>query len=65
MNPRCPICGAASPPPGGNPHRPFCSSRCKMIDLDRWLSGDYRIPGEPVPDQEPQREVEAPGPDAN
>jgi endogenous inhibitor of DNA gyrase (YacG/DUF329 family) len=29
---------------------PFCSERCKMADLGRWLSGDYRVPGEPVPE---------------
>jgi endogenous inhibitor of DNA gyrase (YacG/DUF329 family) len=27
--------------------RPFCSERCKMADLGRWLSGDYRVPGRP------------------
>jgi endogenous inhibitor of DNA gyrase (YacG/DUF329 family) len=25
--------------------RPFCSERCKLVDLGRWLSGAYRIPG--------------------
>jgi len=25
--------------------RPFCSERCKMADLGRWLAGDYRVPG--------------------
>jgi len=25
--------------------QPFCSERCKLIDLERWLSGDYRVPG--------------------
>jgi uncharacterized protein len=36
--------------------RPFCSERCKMADLGRWLRGDYRIPGpaaEPWPDEAP------------
>jgi endogenous inhibitor of DNA gyrase (YacG/DUF329 family) len=28
--------------------RPFCSERCRLLDLGRWLDGDYRIPGEPV-----------------
>jgi uncharacterized protein len=28
----------------GNPFRPFCSERCKMIDLDHWLEGRYRVP---------------------
>lgn len=27
----------------GNPNRPFCSERCKLIDLDNWLSERYRI----------------------
>jgi endogenous inhibitor of DNA gyrase (YacG/DUF329 family) len=28
--------------------RPFCSERCKLADLARWLSGDYHVPGEPA-----------------
>jgi endogenous inhibitor of DNA gyrase (YacG/DUF329 family) len=28
--------------------RPFCSERCKMEDLRRWLTGEYRVPGEPL-----------------
>ncbi|NLI30139.1 MAG: DNA gyrase inhibitor YacG [Nitrospiraceae bacterium] len=28
-----------------NPWRPFCSERCKMIDLGRWAKEDYRIAG--------------------
>jgi endogenous inhibitor of DNA gyrase (YacG/DUF329 family) len=39
---RCPICDAAMP---GNwqeyPDYPFCSKRCRIIDLGRWLGGDY------------------------
>jgi hypothetical protein len=26
---------------------PFCSPQCKLVDLDRWLEGSYRVPGEP------------------
>lgn len=29
-----------------NPHRPFCSDRCRLIDLGGWAQGRYRIPGE-------------------
>lgn len=29
----------------GNPYRPFCSERCKKMDLGAWASGDYVIPG--------------------
>jgi len=37
---RCPICGK----PAVEKTRPFCSARCKQIDLGRWLSGRYVIP---------------------
>jgi uncharacterized protein len=30
---------------GNNPHRPFCSDRCKLIDLGAWTEEKYRIPG--------------------
>ncbi len=42
---RCPICKAETTWEE-NPHRPFCSERCKLIDLGKWASDDYRIPGE-------------------
>ena len=32
--------------------RPFCSERCRLIDLGAWLSGQRSIPGEPVPEEE-------------
>jgi len=28
----------------GNPYRPFCSKRCKLVDLGSWLKEEYRIP---------------------
>jgi uncharacterized protein len=31
--------------------RPFCSERCKMADLGRWLTGGYNVPGEPAADE--------------
>ena len=34
----------------GNPWRPFCSERCKMIDLGTWASEGYKVPGERAPD---------------
>jgi endogenous inhibitor of DNA gyrase (YacG/DUF329 family) len=40
---RCPNCKRQSTWEG-NPYRPFCSERCKLIDLDNWLSERYRIP---------------------
>ncbi|WJW74938.1 DNA gyrase inhibitor YacG [Thiohalobacter sp. IOR34] len=48
----CPICGKPSPWTPDNPWRPFCSERCKLIDLGEWISEDKRIPGEPAhPDE--------------
>jgi uncharacterized protein len=39
---RCPECGK----PAENPKTlPFCSPRCRDVDLNRWLSGKYVIPG--------------------
>jgi endogenous inhibitor of DNA gyrase (YacG/DUF329 family) len=32
--------------------RPFCSERCKMADLGRWLTGGYSVPAEPVADEQ-------------
>jgi uncharacterized protein len=28
--------------------RPFCSERCKLLDLSRWIEEDYRVSGEPA-----------------
>jgi endogenous inhibitor of DNA gyrase (YacG/DUF329 family) len=30
--------------PAADKYRPFCSERCKMADLGRWLKGDYAVP---------------------
>jgi endogenous inhibitor of DNA gyrase (YacG/DUF329 family) len=31
-----------------NPHRPFCSERCRLIDLGAWAQERYRIPAEEI-----------------
>ncbi|MBI5427695.1 MAG: DNA gyrase inhibitor YacG [Nitrospinae bacterium] len=50
---RCPIC-RKDLPEGTNPFRPFCSERCKTIDLGSWLDGKYRVPDpEPTEDWAP------------
>jgi endogenous inhibitor of DNA gyrase (YacG/DUF329 family) len=41
---RCPQCGVQSVWDVGNQWRPFCSERCKMIDLGAWASEAYRVP---------------------
>jgi endogenous inhibitor of DNA gyrase (YacG/DUF329 family) len=47
---RCPIC-QSEVSWEDNPHRPFCSERCRLIDLGGWSEGRYRIPGEKVGDK--------------
>jgi endogenous inhibitor of DNA gyrase (YacG/DUF329 family) len=44
---RCPTCRQLARW-SGNPHRPFCSERCKLRDLGNWASERYRIPGEMI-----------------
>lgn len=34
----------------GNKWRPFCSERCKMIDLGFWAMGAYKVPGPAITD---------------
>lgn len=43
---RCPICERwmEAERPATMPDYPFCSSRCRLIDLGRWLGEAYRIP---------------------
>lgn len=43
---KCPICGKNS----DFNYRPFCSKRCADIDLNRWMSGVYKIETEETPD---------------
>lgn len=60
---RCPICDRVmqSQSPAEWPDFPFCSSRCRMIDLGRWLGEDYRVPSSATPDEAPT----APGDDSD
>ncbi len=44
-----PLCACCRRHPVDPKSRPFCSERCKLADLGRWLSGDYRVPGDPPP----------------
>jgi len=47
---KCPTCGAAVKWLPENRYRPFCSERCKQIDLGAWASEDYRVPSSAPPD---------------
>ena len=42
----CPICKK----PVSDEYRPFCSRRCADVDLQRWFTGRYAIPGRPEDD---------------
>jgi endogenous inhibitor of DNA gyrase (YacG/DUF329 family) len=53
---KCPTCGKPVEWKD-NPFRPFCSERCQLVDLGRWVEGEYRVPGEPLPQE--QNEVSA------
>ncbi|MND04568.1 DNA gyrase inhibitor YacG [compost metagenome] len=48
---KCPTCKKETEA-AGNPFRPFCSERCKLIDLGRWAAGDFRIPTNERPPEE-------------
>ena len=52
----CPTCGKAHPWDSANRFRPFCSERCKMIDLGKWANEEYRVEQRERDggDQEPQ-----------
>lgn len=40
----CAECNSELPPRDKNQFFPFCSERCRLVDLGHWLEGDYRIP---------------------
>lgn len=47
---KCPGCGTMFDPEADRKNRPFCSERCRVQDLSRWLRGEYVIPGPPAID---------------
>ncbi len=49
----CPTCGKPVLWEAGNRFRPFCSERCRMIDLGAWAAEEYRVPepSKPSPEQ--------------
>lgn len=46
---KCPACGGDSLYSSANRYRPFCSERCKQVDLGAWASEDFRMPAEAPP----------------
>jgi endogenous inhibitor of DNA gyrase (YacG/DUF329 family) len=54
----CPIC--KKPVAFNDPYMPFCSDRCRLIDLGNWASEKYAIPGSPVSDEDDRHDPEEP-----
>ena len=52
---KCPTCGK-SIEWKDNPFRPFCSERCQLVDLGKWVEGEYRVPGEALPHEQTRDE---------
>ncbi|MCU1718128.1 DNA gyrase inhibitor YacG [Pseudomonas sp. 5P_3.1_Bac2] len=47
----CPTCAAPVEWGPQSPSRPFCSERCKLIDLGAWASEEHSIPGNSLEDE--------------
>jgi len=56
---QCPHCTRQVTWPD-TPTYPFCSERCQLIDLGAWASGEYRIPVEPLGEEEGWSEADVP-----
>ena len=52
----CPICRRVAAERSANPAFPFCSERCRLIDLGRWLGEEYRVPDTTPPPGDPSSE---------
>ena len=56
----CPTCGAPVEWSAESPNRPFCSERCKLIDLGAWAAEEHAIPGNDLEDDVFSAELDAP-----
>ena len=54
--PRCPTCNKEFPGDPKKPYYPFCSERCKMIDLGKWLDEEYKF-SESLPSVEMEEDM--------
>ncbi len=53
----CPSCGGPSLYAPENRYRPFCSERCKMMDLGAWANEDFKLaPSSPDQDESPKQD---------
>ena len=58
---RCPTCGVQVAWTQASAWRPFCSQRCKSIDLGAWASDAYVVPGAPLADDDEDKLPDGPG----
>jgi hypothetical protein len=54
---RCPACGGDSVYAASNVYRPFCSARCKGVDLGAWASEGYAFAAPPPREDDAQDDV--------
>ena len=50
--PSCPVCRKPVLRRSENPSYPFCSPRCRAVDLGRWLGEEYRVPDRQADERE-------------
>ncbi len=55
---KCPECGKATEYSSENEYRPFCSKRCRLIDLGEWIDGSYKINSDENPQESQYLEEE-------
>jgi endogenous inhibitor of DNA gyrase (YacG/DUF329 family) len=48
----CPQCKGAAVYAPSNPFRPFCSERCKNVDLGAWANEEFRMPDNTAPEDQ-------------
>jgi uncharacterized protein len=58
---RCPTCGRPVEWNERSPWRPFCSERCKLMDLGAWAAEKHSIPGDTVEEEEKPKDEEESG----
>ena len=58
----CPTCGKTVEWSASSRWRPFCSERCKLIDLGEWMSEEHRIAGESAGAETHRENEDAPDP---
>jgi len=57
---KCPTCRRPVEWSAESPYRPFCSDRCRLIDMGAWLTEQHKIPDESGIDEETSKESREP-----